>query len=51
VLFFGFLVLGFAVILARYVLSGSMPFFDKDLWIWVGLGLIAAAFTVATQWR
>ena len=51
ILFFGFLALGFAVILARYVLSTSVGVFDKDYWIWIGLGLIAAAFTVATQWR
>jgi hypothetical protein len=50
VLFFGLLLLGFAVILARYVLSG-MSFFDKDYMIWIGLLLIAVAFGVATQWR
>lgn len=49
--FFTLLGLGFAVILSRYVLSGSFHFLDKDYLIWVGLGLIAGAFTVATQWR
>jgi hypothetical protein len=51
VLFFGFLALGFIVILSRYILSGTVHFLDKDYLIWVGLGFIAAAFTVATQWR
>jgi len=50
VLFFGLLGLGFAVILARYVLS-TVGFFDKDYMIWIGLLLIAVAFGVATQWR
>ena len=50
-MFFGFLALGFAIILARYILSSSVHALDKDYLIWVGLGLIAAAFTVATQWR
>ena len=51
VLFFGLLALGFTVILSRYVLSGSVHFFDKDYMIWVGLILIAVAFGVATQWH
>ena len=51
IMFFGFLALGFAIILARYILSSSVHALDKDYLIWVGLGLIAAAFTVATQWR
>ena len=50
VLFFGFLGIGFTVILARYIGSG-VSFLNKDYLIWVGLGLIAVAFTVATQWR
>lgn len=51
VVFFGLLGAGVLVILARYVLSGSVAFFDKDYMIWVGLILIAVAFGVATQWR
>jgi hypothetical protein len=51
VAFFTLLGLGFLIILARYVLSGTFTFLDKDYLIWVGLGLIAAAFTGATQWR
>jgi hypothetical protein len=31
VLFFSLLAVGVAVILARYVLSGSVSFFDKDV--------------------
>ncbi|HLI56888.1 MAG TPA: cell division protein CrgA [Actinomycetota bacterium] len=50
VVFFVLLLTGFAVILARYIGSG-VSFLNKDYLIWVGLGLIAAAFTVATQWR
>lgn len=50
VAFFTLLALGFVIILARYIGSG-ITFLDKDYLIWVGLGLIAAAFTVATQWR
>lgn len=51
VMFFSLLGLGFAVILARYVLGSSVGLLNKDYLIWVGLGMIAAAFTVATQWR
>ncbi|GAC1376695.1 MAG: hypothetical protein NVSMB32_19060 [Actinomycetota bacterium] len=50
-MFFAFLALGFVVILSRYILGQSVSFLDKNYLIWVGLGLIAAAFTVATQWR
>lgn len=50
VMFFTFLAAGFLIILARYVFS-SVSFLDKDYLIWVGLVLIAAAFTVATRWR
>ena len=51
VLFFSLLAVGVAVILARYVLSGSVGFFDKNYMIWIGLLLIAIAFGVATQWH
>lgn len=50
VVFFVLLLAGFAVILTRYIGSG-VPLLNKDYLIWVGLGLIAAAFVVATQWR
>lgn len=51
VAFFTLLALGFLIILCRYVLATSVSFFDKDYFIWIGLGLIGAAFSVATQWR
>jgi len=53
VLFFSFLAIGFVSILARYILGGSgiVTLLDTDWFLWGGLGLIAAAFGVATQWR
>lgn len=50
VLFFTFIGVGVTVIILRYVLS-TVPFFDRDLFLWGGLLLIAGAFGVATQWR
>ena len=51
VLFFTFLGVGFVLTLLRYVLAASIPFFDNNLILAVGLALIAGAFGVATQWR
>lgn len=49
--FFGSLGAGFAIILARYILSQTLPILDQDWLLWLGLFLIAAAFVVATRWR
>ena len=51
VVFFVTLGLGFTIIVARYVLPTTLSILDRDWLLWVGLGLIAAAFMVATQWR
>lgn len=52
VLFFTFMAVGFASIIARYVFSSTFPgVFDDDKILWLGLALIAGAFGVATQWR
>lgn len=51
VLFFAFLGLGFISIMARYMLSTSVPLLDNDWFLWGGLIMIAGAFGVATQWR
>ncbi|MGH2768373.1 MAG: cell division protein CrgA [Actinomycetota bacterium] len=49
---FGFIILGFLVILARYILGTSiLPILDKNWIIAVGLGLIAVGFGVSTKWR
>ncbi|GBC86865.1 Cell division protein CrgA [bacterium HR12] len=51
---YGFLVLGLmavgvAVIVLNYM--GLTPGGGQPLWLWVGLGFIAAGFIAATQWR
>ncbi len=51
VAFFTLLALGFVIILARYVFAASLPILDKSWILFVGLGLIAVAFVVATRWR
>ena len=43
------LLLGVAVIVLNYL--GIVPGGTKDLYLWVGLGLIAVGFAAATQWR
>ncbi|HEU4480862.1 MAG TPA: cell division protein CrgA [Actinomycetota bacterium] len=45
-LFFGLLGLGVIVIIAHYLAGGTSPY-----QLWVGLGLIALSFVVATQWH
>ncbi|MGH2705766.1 MAG: cell division protein CrgA [Actinomycetota bacterium] len=51
VLVFGFIILGFLVILGRYVLSTSVNLFNNNWVIGAGLACIAAGFGVATRWR
>lgn len=51
VVFFTFMGIGFAVILARYVFASSYPMLDQNWILWAGLALMAAAFGVATRWR
>lgn len=51
VLVFTFIILGFLVILGRYILASTISIFDNNLTIAVGLVLIAAGFGVSTRWR
>ncbi|MGH2772520.1 MAG: cell division protein CrgA [Actinomycetota bacterium] len=51
VLFFVLLGLGFAAILCRYILAGTVDLFDNDWFMWGGLLSIFGGFAVATQWR
>jgi hypothetical protein len=51
---YGFLVLGLMLVgVAMIVLNymGIMPGDTQQLWLWLGLGFIAAGFVAATQWR
>jgi hypothetical protein len=51
---YGFLVLGLMLVgVAMIVLNymGVMPGDTRQLWLWLGLGFIAAGFVAATQWR
>lgn len=50
-LFFSLLGVGFVMVIARYILAETVPFMDRDIFLWAGLALVAAAFGVATQWR
>lgn len=49
--FFGMLGVGFLMIIGRYILGSTMAVFDSNWLLWAGLGLIAGAFSLATQWR
>lgn len=40
---------GVAVIVLNYM--DILPGGTRQLWLWTGLGLIAAGFAAATQWR
>ncbi len=46
-----FLLVGVAIIVANYL--GVIPGTDgtENLYLWIGLGLIAVGFGAATQWR
>ena len=51
---YGFLVLGLIltgvfVIVLNYM--GAVPGGTQQHWLWIGLGVIAAGFVAATQWR
>lgn len=51
---YGFLVLGLMLVgVTMIVLNymGIMPGDTRQLWLWLGLGFIAAGFVAATQWR
>lgn len=43
------MVVGVAMIVLNYM--GLMPGDTRQVWLWVGLGFIAAGFVAATQWR
>lgn len=49
--FFTLMVAGFLMIMARYLLSSQFPALDNNWFLGGGLGLIAVAFVVGTQWR
>jgi hypothetical protein len=45
----GLIVIGVAVIVLNYM--DLVPGGTKNVYLWVGLGVIAAGFGAATQWR
>ena len=45
----GLILLGVAVIVLNYM--NFIPGGTESHWLWIGLGLIAAGFAAATQWR
>lgn len=49
--FFTLIAVGFAMIMSRYIFSLTFPVLDNNWFLFGGLGLIAVAFGLATQWR
>ncbi len=49
--FFALIGVGFLTIMARYLFSTSYPVLDSNWFLGAGLGMIAVAFGIATQWR
>lgn len=49
--FFALIGVGFLLIMARYLLSTSIPALDSNWYLGGGLAMIAVAFGLATQWR
>lgn len=49
--FFGLIGAGFLMIIGRYVLGSSVALFNNNWFLGAGLIAIAAAFSIATQWR
>ena len=45
----GLMLIGVTMIILNYM--GIMPGDTRQLWLWLGLGFIAAGFIAATQWR
>jgi hypothetical protein len=45
----GLILLGVLVIVLNYM--GAVPGGTQQHWLWIGLGVIAAGFVAATQWR
>jgi hypothetical protein len=45
----GLILLGVALIVLNYM--DIVPGGTRSLWLWVGLGLIAAGFGASTRWR
>ena len=51
---YGFFVLGLMVVGVGMIVLNYMSLLPGDtrqLWLWLGLGFIAAGFIAATQWR
>ena len=48
-LFFTLIGAGVIVIIANYL--GVLPGGTNNMFLWIGLGLIAVSFMVATQWH
>jgi multisubunit Na+/H+ antiporter MnhB subunit len=50
-LILGLMFLGVAIIVLNYIGWPGLPWETTNAWLWTGLGLIAAGFLAATQWR